>query len=106
MPMRIVIGGGGGASRRAQPGVHTPAAATMVTNARQQRRSVSTEMALRLSVEDGHGASAVLARLLRLADRRFVENPGTLRHRLDLAVRLLDNRDLHLVTPREIDKQD
>ncbi len=36
-----------------------------------------------------------VTRDLRLAGGRFVENPGTERHRLDLAVRLLDDRDFH-----------
>jgi hypothetical protein len=34
-------------------------------------------------------------RELALGDGRFVEDPGALRHRLDLAVRLLDDRDFH-----------
>src|SRR5690242_5947097 len=55
-PIRMVAGGVV-TSRRAQPGAHTPAAATIANRTEGRRRSVSTEVTLRLSTEVRHGAS-------------------------------------------------
>src|SRR5262245_19499361 len=91
MPMRIVEEIGETASRGAQPGVHTPAAMTTVR--RISPLCVRPNTAVQHDYRPSRARPASFASVF--CDRRLVDRPGASQHRLDLAVRLLDDRYFH-----------